>query len=84
MKKTIKNILKLIVVLILIAGAIASAISAIWTIIPESSASKENRIGYKSHCTFTPISTIILIFIVVVFCFILIKIKYLKLFVNKT
>jgi hypothetical protein len=79
-KKIVKFSIKLLILLILIAGAIASAISAIWTLIPETSASKESMLGYKAHCTFTPISTIILIFMAVVFSYILIRTKFLKLF----
>jgi hypothetical protein len=35
-------------------------------------------LGYKSHCSFTPISTIILIFMTVVFSYILIRTKFLN------
>lgn len=79
-KKIIKFSTKLLILLILTAGAIGSAFSAVWTIIPDSSASKESRLGYKSHCSFAPISTIILIFIAVVFSYILIRTKFLKMF----
>jgi len=79
-RKTIKWMLKLLLLLILVAGAIASAISAVWTVIPDSSASKESMLGYKSHCSFAPISTIILILITVVFSYILFRTKFLKLF----
>ena len=80
MKKAIKLMIKLFVLLILVAGATGSAISAIWTLIPESTASKESMLGYKSHCTFVPISTIILIFMAVVFSYILVRTKFLKLY----
>ena len=76
--KTIKWMLKLLLLLILVAGAIASAISVVWTVIPDSSASKESMLGYKSHCSFVPISTIILILIAVVFSYILFRTKLLK------
>jgi len=80
---TVKNIVKIsirfLLLAILIAGAIASAISTIWTLVPDSSASKESMLGYKSHCSFTPISTIILILIAVVFSYILFRTKFLKL-----
>ena len=78
-KKSLKFSIKLLLLLILIAGTIASAISTIWTLIPDSSASKESMLGYKSHCSFTPISTIILIFLTVVFSYILIRTRFLKL-----
>lgn len=80
MQKIIKLLLKLFVLLILLAGAIASAVSVIWTVIPDSSASKESVLGYKSHCSFAPISTIILAFIAVIFSYILIRTRFLKLF----
>jgi hypothetical protein len=37
-------------------------------------------LGYKSHCSFVPVSTIILILITVVFSYILIRTKFLKLY----
>jgi hypothetical protein len=49
------------------------------TLIPDTEASKECMLGYYAHCSFTPISTIILIFIAVLFCYILIRTKLLKL-----
>ena len=82
-KKIAKLSINLLILAILIAGTIASAVSAIWTLVPDSSASKESMLGYKSHCTFTPISTIILIFMAVVFAYILIRTNYLKSFVKK-
>ncbi len=78
-KKMTKFSIKLLILLILIAGAIGSAISAVLTLIPDSSASKESMLGYFAHCSFAPISTIILIFIAVVFSYILIRTKFLKL-----
>lgn len=78
-KKIAKFSIKLLILLILIAGAIGSAISAILTLIPDSSASKESMLGYYAHCSFAPISTIILIFIAVVLSYILIRTKFLKL-----
>ena len=80
MKNAIKLIIKLFVLLVLVAGAIASAISTIWTLMPDSTASKESMLGYKSHCSFTPISTMILIFMTLIFSYILIRTKFLKLY----
>ena len=80
MLKMIHSILKIFVLLILIAGAIASAISAILTVLPDSSASKECILGYKAHCSFTPISTLILIFILVIFSYLLKRSNFLNLF----
>ena len=77
-KNIIKFSIKLLVLLILFAGAIGSAISAILTIIPDSQASKECMLGYYAHCSFTPISTIILIFLTVVFSYLLIRTKFLR------
>ena len=78
-KKIVNYSIKLIVLMILIAVAIGSAVSTVWTLMPDLTASKESMLGYKSHCTFTPISTIILIFMAVVFSYILIRTKFLKL-----
>lgn len=36
-------------------------LAAISTLIPVAFASKECMLGYKAHCTFTPMSTVILI-----------------------
>ena len=77
-KKIIKLSIKLFLLLVLIAGAIASAISTVWTIIPDASASKESMLGYKSHCSFAPISTVILIFLAILFSYILVRTKFLK------
>ena len=77
-KKLFKFTIKILVIIILISGAIGSAICALWTVVPDSSASKESMLGYKSHCSFTPISTIILAFIAVLFTYILIRKKLLR------
>ena len=79
-KKITKLSIKLFFLFVLIAGAIGSAISTIWTLLPDSSASKESMLGYKSHCSFTPISTLILIFLAIVFTYALFRTKFLKLF----
>jgi hypothetical protein len=73
-KKLYKLTLKTILFLILISGIIASLISAVWTIIPDSSSSKRCILGYFAHCSFTPISTIILILITGIFCYSLMRI----------
>jgi len=77
-KRIVKFSIKLFLLSILIAGAIASAISIVWTLIPDSSASKESMLGYRSHCSFTPISTIILVFMTIVFSYVLIRTKFLN------
>ncbi len=43
---------------------------AISTIIPSERASKACMIGYKAHCTFTPISTIICVIPAGLVCFV--------------
>lgn len=44
---------------ILLILTILFTLAAIVTVIPTASASKNCLIGYKAHCAFTPISTII-------------------------
>ena len=56
--------------LVLLAGAIASAVFVPITVLPESSASKANMLGYKSHCSFVPISAISLVIIALILGFI--------------
>ncbi|UCE80585.1 MAG: hypothetical protein JSV94_05375 [Methanobacteriota archaeon] len=63
--------------LIVLSGFISSAVSAVVTVIPDSSASKESMLGYESHCSFAPISTIILIVMAIAFGIVLFK-KYAK------
>ena len=79
-KRFVKFLIKFLILLILIAGAIGSALSAIWTLIPDSLASKVCILGYKAHCSFTPISTLILLFSAIIFSYILIRFKFLKKF----
>jgi hypothetical protein len=47
-------------IVLIVAIAILS-IAAVKTVIPNSNASKPCLIGYKATCSFTPISTVILI-----------------------
>ncbi|MCD4833993.1 MAG: hypothetical protein K8R31_09375 [Bacteroidales bacterium] len=49
---------------------IVFTLAALSTVIPSESASKLCMIGYKAHCTYTPISTIICIIPAGVTCFI--------------
>lgn len=44
-----------LVLLVLVWAGTAAA-----TVIPSEDASKPNRLGYKSRCSYTPISTVIL------------------------
>lgn len=43
----------------LLMVTIIITIGAISTVVPSSVASKECLLGYKAHCSFTPISTLI-------------------------
>ena len=43
----------------LLALTIILTLAAVSTLIPQASASKPCLLGYKAHCTFTPIGTII-------------------------
>ena len=45
----------------LLALAILLALGAVLTIVPISYAYKECMLGYKAHCTLTPVSTILYI-----------------------
>lgn len=77
-KELIDWILQIMKFLILLSALIASAVAAVITVIPDSSASRECRLGYKAHCSFTPISTIILIVLAIVFALLFIKIYWKK------
>jgi hypothetical protein len=68
MKKRKKKYVFLVVLTILFG------IFAISTVMPSSTASKASMLGYYSHCTFVPISTVICI-IVAVMMFIMRKRK---------
>ena len=46
-------------VLFVILLCVAWLSSAIFTLIPDSSASKACYLGYKAHCSFTPFGTMI-------------------------
>jgi hypothetical protein len=50
----------------LLTLAILMVLGAVLTIMPMSYAYKECMLGYKAHCTFTPVSTILCIVIAVV------------------
>lgn len=52
----------IVLALVLIAGIV----SAVTTVIPDSAASKISHLGYKSHCTFAPYSTVISVAIALV------------------
>ena len=44
---------------VLLILTLMMTISGLVTLIPDSEASKDCMIGYKAHCTFTPISTVL-------------------------
>jgi len=69
--------LKGLLLLVILSGFISSAVFAVVTVIPDSSASKESMLGYESHCSFAPISTIILIAMAAAFGLVFFK-KYAK------
>lgn len=73
-KKIIIWFSKFLLFLIVFAGFVASGVFAVITVVPDSSASKANMLGYKSHCSFVPISTIILVIMALVFGFIFVRI----------
>lgn len=53
---------------LMMALTVILSLSTISTLIPQASASKACYLGYFAHCTFTPISTVILILIVGLVC----------------
>ena len=52
----------------LLALAILMALGAALTIMPVSWSYKECILGYKAHCTLTPVSTILCILIAAIIC----------------
>jgi len=40
-------------------GITVAVILGIWTLVPAPAASKPSLLGYRAHCSFTPVSTII-------------------------
>ena len=59
---------------ILMIATLILSITAILTLLPMASASKDCFLGYKAYCTFTPISTVICLLLAGVVC----KIRKLK------
>lgn len=53
---------------ILLGFTILMTLSAVITLIPDGSASKLCKLGYKAHCSFTPWSTLISLFLALVSC----------------
>lgn len=67
MKKAIIVFIKIISILMIVASFLASTVTAIITVIPDGSASKASMLGYKTVCSFAPISTFILGFMAILF-----------------
>ena len=55
---------------ILFALTAILALATLSTVLPAPEASKVSMLGYSAHCSFTPISTIILALITSMVCFI--------------
>ncbi|UCE91335.1 MAG: hypothetical protein JSV90_07965 [Methanobacteriota archaeon] len=77
LKKIVVVSLKGLLLLVILSGFVSSAVFAVVTVIPDSSASKESMLGYESHCSFAPISTIILVVMAIAFGIVLFR-KYAK------
>ena len=61
--------------IILGAMAIAWLVSAIMTVLPDSTASKTCYLGYRAHCSFTPFGTLILIIGLIATCVVIWKVN---------
>lgn len=64
------NLKKLVLSIIVIAMIGGWIYSAVMTVAPHPSASKNCYLGYKAHCSFTPFSTIISILAAVITFFV--------------
>ena len=53
---------------ILLILTVALVLAAISTVIPQSSADEPCKLGYKAHCSFTPISTLLCIALAGIVC----------------
>ena len=53
---------------LMMALTVLFSFSTIMTLIPQASASKECFLGYFAHCSFTPISTILMALLVALTC----------------
>ena len=53
---------------ILLGFTVLMTLSAVVTLIPDVAASKICKLGYKAHCTFTPWSTGISLFLALISC----------------
>ena len=53
---------------ILLLLTILSTLAALSTLLPQASASSECLLGYKAHCPFTPVSTVLCLILASVFC----------------
>ena len=55
---------------ILLILTIISALAAISTVIPQDSAEESCNLGYKAHCSYTPISTLLCLALASIICMI--------------
>lgn len=53
---------------LLLTLTIVVTLAGLWTLLPQASASKTCLLGYKAHCTFAPISTLICFILVAIIC----------------
>jgi hypothetical protein len=53
---------------ILLILTVVSVLAAISTVIPQASAEEPCKLGYKAHCSYTPISTILCLVLSGVMC----------------
>ena len=53
---------------ILLALTILSTLAALSTLLPQASASDTCFLGYKAHCSFAPVSTLLCLILASVFC----------------
>ena len=53
---------------VMLAVTVLLTLAAISTLIPVATVSKSSMLGYKAHCTFTPVSTAICIVLAGVVC----------------
>jgi len=52
----------------LLVLTIVVTLAGLWTLVPQASAAKVCILGYKAHCTFTPISTLVCIALAAIIC----------------
>ena len=53
---------------VLLAATILSVLAAVSTVIPDGSASEGSLLGYRAHCPFSPVSTVLSLLVAGVLC----------------